>query len=229
MSFVISCSHYCLYTHNTRGKSIQYYNGKMFQVSEGRNSIVAVSLKKQSRNMGILIGVINTGSNSMVVSSNMVSGYYERNQQSNPLRVYSDNQWLRKVRRQQVAAGIAQGISQGVEAANAGRTTTNVSATAHGSGGYGYVYGTATTYDHSKKTAVRRQHQIERDEMNRRFQSDMHNIRNRLLRTNTLFPGQNISGVVMARYVNSDLFKFSVNCGSEIHRFEFRIQSGRCR
>jgi hypothetical protein len=211
-------------------KTIEYYNGEMFQVSRGANAIVAITLKKQDNShMEILMGIINTGSSSFVVSTNMVSATYYAYQNRYNLKIYSDAEWLRKLRNQQIAAAIAQGISQGVEAANAGRTTTNTTASAYGSdGSYAYGYGTTTTYDYSKSAAVRRQHQIERDEMNRRFQNDMYNIRIKLIRANTLHPGQNISGVVMAKYENCDRYVISVNCNGEIHQFAFNISSGDC-
>jgi tetratricopeptide (TPR) repeat protein len=228
---LISCaSNYCLRALDLGPKTIEYYNGEMYQVSKGNNSIVAITLKKQdNKHMEFLIGIINTGSNSFVVSTNIVSANYYIQQKRYNLHIYSDAEWLRKLRKQQIAAAIATGISQGLEASSAGWTNTNTTASIYGSDGSNtFVYGNSTTYDYSKSAAVRRQHQIERDEINRTFQNDMYNISEKLLRANTLHPGQNVSGVVMAKYVNCDRYDISVNCNSEIHKFSFNISKGDC-
>ena len=228
--FANCASSYCLRALDMGAKSIEYYDGEMYQISKGRNATIALTLKKQdSRYMEFLIGIINTSGESFIVSSQMLSGRYTSYNKEYALKVYTDIEWLKKLQNAQMAAAIAQGISQGLEASNAGRTTTNVTASAYGSdGSYAYGYGTATTYDYSKQAAVGRQHQLERDEMNQRFQSDMQNIRGRLIKTNTLHPGQNISGVVMAKYNYSDRIDIAVNCAGEEHLFAFNITSGMC-
>ena len=54
---LISCaSNYCLRALDLGPKTIEYYNGEMYQVSKGNNSIVAITLKKQdNKHMEFLI------------------------------------------------------------------------------------------------------------------------------------------------------------------------------
>jgi tetratricopeptide (TPR) repeat protein len=223
-------SSYCTHYLDTVGKIVEYRDGTGYQISRGINSTVSMGLAKGNGNLEIILGITNTGDKSLFVNSSIVKATYQYYNQNYSLKIYSDVEWINKLQNAQMAAAVVQGISQGLESVNAGKSTTNITASAYGSNGsYAYGSGTASTYDYASAAAVRRQHDIERNQLAQGFQAQMQNARSSLIRANTIYPGQSISGVVMAQYQSADRLDFIVNCGEDIHRFSFKITGGVCQ
>ena len=159
----------CVSTYGLRpigpeANRITYTDGIPYSISHTDQRIVAAGLYKNEEGyLEILLGIKNIDTIPITFFPDKVtlftsSDYYGMSQ----LKVYTPEQWIRKIQTEQVLTAIAVGLNQGVEAYNAGRSTTYGTATAYGSdGSYARAYGYSQTIDYTKQAQVRQMHQQE--------------------------------------------------------------------
>lgn len=225
----ISCG--CFYTYGLwpigpEDNRIIYTDGIPYSISHTDKRIVAASLyKNEDGYLEILLGIKNIDTIPIIFSPNNVkisisSDYYGISK----LKVYTPEQWIRKVQNGQLLTTIMVGLNQGIEAYNAGRSTTYSNTTAYGSdGSYAQAYGYSQTIDYTKQAQVRQMHQQELVAMISRFQNKIYNIRNSLLKTNTIYPMSEVYGLVMAEFRKAQTYTLNVNIFEERHQFVFTL------
>jgi|WetSurMetagenome_2_1015567.scaffolds.fasta_scaffold22836_5 hypothetical protein len=147
------------------------------------------------------------------------------------LYVYPPDKFLKKMKNAQNWAIALQALSAGIDAYNAGRTssttTTNVNGSAYGLDGsyaYGSASGTSTTntYDHSAADAAQSRHQQEINQQQQQYNNVNNAVENGLLKSVTLFPNQEIAGNVMAYYSWGYAYVVYVLAGDELHEITLR-------
>lgn len=225
----------CVSTYGLRpigpeANRITYTDGIPYSISHTDQRIVAAGLYKNEEGyLEILLGIKNIDTIPITFFPDKVtlftsSDYYSMSQ----LKVYTPEQWIRKIQTEQVLTAIAVGLNQGVEAYNAGRSTTYGTATAYGSdGSYARAYGYSQTIDYTKQAQVRQMHQQELASMDSRFRSQIYNARNSLLKTNTVYPMSDVYGVIMAKFRTAQTYTLLVNIGDERHEFTFTLPNTR--
>lgn len=231
VAFSVGCvSTYGLRPIGPENNRITYTDGIPYSISHTDKRIVAAGLyKNENGYLEILLGIKNIDTIPITFFPNSVelltsSNYYGMSK----LKVYTPEQWIRKIQTEQVLTAIAVGLNQGVESYNAGRSTTYGTTTAYGSdGSYVQAYGYTETIDYTKQAQVRQMHQQELAAMDSQFRSQIYNARNRLLKTNTIYPMSEVYGVIMSKFRTAQKYNLLVNIADEKHEFIFTLPDSR--
>lgn len=135
------------------------------------------------------------------------------------LKVYSAEEWLKRMARLQMASIVLSAIGDAAEEVSAGQSTTTTS----GRIGDEYVHMQSTTYDNSKKQEVRQKNQEEMRKVTEDFARSYSAADKALLKRNTLFPGDCVEGTVMIKYLKADKYTISIPFGDENFIVEFKL------
>ena len=124
----------------------------------------------------------------------------------NPLRVWDAFDYIRHVEAQQATARVIDSIASGLEAANAGRSTTQQSGLYSGAYGQplGSYSGSSTTYDYSKVAEAQSRNAAERSAMLDSQRGRLSFLDVHLLKRTTLLPGRDVFGLV---FVERELYE----------------------
>ncbi len=121
------------------------------------------------------------------------------------LRVWDAFDYIRHVEAQQATARVIDAIASGLEAANAGRSTTQQTGMYSDAYGQplGSYSGSSTTYDYSKVAESQSRNAAERKAMLDSQRSRLSFLDVHLLKRTTLLPGRDVFGLV---FVERDLY-----------------------
>ena len=148
------------------------------------------------------------------------------------LYVYPADKFLKKLRNAQEWALIGQRITAALDSYNAGQKTSTTYGTSYGNvydskGNYysGSVTGTYTTntYDAQAASETRAKNQQILNQQTAQYNSIYNAVDHGILKSVTLFPGQQISGNVMIDYSSnySESFHVFIPIGNNYHRIVF--------
>lgn len=212
-----------------------YIDGKEVAISRDSETGVAVYGMKTTQNE-LLIHVLyknnTTDKNINVIPEQMrVIGYNEKGEQTS-FRVYTADEYLKKMQNAQAWALALQGVAGAMEASNAGRSTSTTSGTASGRvygsdgttyTGYGSTSSTTTTYDYGAQAAANAKNREELNETAQQYANSTAVVEQGLIKANTLFPEQYIEGDVRVKMNTMFTSKFviSIPMGDETHTITF--------
>lgn len=129
-----------------------------------------------------------------------LSGTFEKAE----LKTYSADEYLDRIRSDQFWESFAAGFNAGVNATNAGKSTTysNQNVSLGGPSGIysGAASGSSTTYDYGKQAQANNENFKTLQELGDRQETKLERTNRILLRRATLHPGQSIMGIVYADY-----------------------------
>ena len=149
------------------------------------------------------------------------------------LRVWSSDDYLRKVRRAQIFAAVMMGLSEGLATANAGYSTSTSNAYhygnayAYGSGGYAYGnYSGITTsktvsYDANAAYQARVVSQQRMADFSNALAKEQEIKKLGYLKTNTIYPGETISGYVHVQRIKGESVQFIINIQGAEYIFDW--------
>lgn len=131
------------------------------------------------------------------------------------LKVWSSDEYLKKVNRAQSWAAAFVGFAEGLSASSAGYSTSTTTTNYTTSDGYGYYSGTATSYTTTYDAGAAYQARVLSQQRINNFTNAMEDERNikklGYLKKNTIFPGETISGYVHIQRNRSKTAQFIVN------------------
>ena len=217
-----------------------YKDGRKTLVSV-KQSTVAIAPETDtvtSGQRGNFIIAVNNGTNREIVfSTDNVTAYSNTNGQSLALKVFSYDELVAEEKKRQAwatAAAVLQGLTDSMNAANAGYSHTygTYSGSAYSSYGtstYGYGTYSSTTYNpaaaQAAQNAARANSEARFARLRNEGKANLSSLSSRILKKETIFPGAWHSGIVKVELPNvSDqpqVIKFMVNLGGEIHEFRF--------
>lgn len=192
-------------TYYADGIPWQYYN---------KNGVLIAVTHSVTRDYGKWhrIDIVVSNNSVMPIEFDPVVNIYAHSTNKNGdvafLEVWSAEQYIKKVNRQQAWAAVAVGLAEGMAAASAGYSTSTTnsyysgSAYAYGSGGYGYgsYSGSATSYTTSYNAAAAYQAQVlasqRMAEMGYAMETEKKVKELGYIKKNTIYPGETISGYV---------------------------------
>ena len=237
---LISCAptsfKYQLSTQGNEGADKIYSNG--FEVGcrqlENGLSIRIASEKTKRDEIRIWLWVRNSSDKPInIIPSNFLITGYSANEES-VWRVYDPDSYLAMLQDEYDNAIIAQAIVGGISTYNAGKkteySTTNAGAVAYDNyGNSAYAYGVSktktTTYDNAaaNEESARQQQMIQN---NRNYYNSIINgVEKGILKSVTLFPGDEISGDIMAEYNTTYGNLFDVLLPIDNENVEFTFQA----
>lgn len=239
-------------TPSLNEKQIEYKNGEAWNYYN-KNGIMLGIIYKQIRNYGkyyqIFIVVAN---NSMFpiefIPEDISATLIDREGFEKDLKVYSVEEYMKRVRRQQNWSMAAVAINEGLSAANAGRSTSTTNtfysgtsrsrgyASAYGSGGYafGNYFGSSSYLGGSSSTtttyngAAAYQAQVIASERVASYSnillSDRAIKEEGYLKRTTIHPGEIVSGYVNIGYKKGVFMTIKINIGGIIYIFPLDIK-----
>ena len=149
------------------------------------------------------------------------------------LEVWSAEQYIKKVNNVQIFTAVMMGIAEGMATANAGysSSTTNSylsgSVHAYGSSGYahGYYSGRATsytrTYDAAAAYYTRALSQQRMAEFVNALANEQEVKKLEYLKTNTIYPGESVSGYVHVKRIKGEKVQFVTNIKGAEYQFDW--------
>lgn len=149
------------------------------------------------------------------------------------LKVWSSDEYIKKVNRAQIFAAVMMGLSEGMATANAGTTTSRTntyhsgSAYAHGSGGYahGHYSGMSSsytrTYDANAAYQARVLSQQRMADFSDALIKEQEVKKLGYLKANTIHPGESISGYVHVQRVKGKTAQFIINIEGAEYVFDW--------
>ncbi len=184
--------------------------------------VVIGAIKPANDQLKLVIAYQNYGLDRVDVIPDSIKVMVTDGDKTKYLAVYPADQYLKKLQHQQNFALVMQGLSAGFTNSQAGysrSTTTTVSPT-----GTNYVStSTTTTYDANKVAEANRKTSQEIEQAANNNANYNQSINQGLIRTNTLFKGQSISGYVVINTSNSfdRNITIEVPFGNDLHKFTF--------
>lgn len=203
---------------------IVHKQGYSYAVSKKNNSLLVASMQKDEDGyIRIILQVKNISDHRIDIDpADVTLHYVDYSGYKEKAYVYTPEAWIRKIKNDQMWTAIAVGLNQGMESYNAGKTKTYASASAYGSdGSYANAYGSSTSVDYTKKAQVEQMHADQLSQLSESFAEQLAYNRNSLLQLNTLYPEQEIGGVVIAKEYgrNNYILRFAVD--TEFHQLQF--------
>jgi hypothetical protein len=184
---------------------------------------VFVSAVKPANNqLKLIIDYKNDGLERVDANPDSIKVIVKYEGKSYYLHVYSANEYLKKLQRQQNFALLMQGVAAGYNNAQAGYSRSTTTTTTTSPNGYYHVNtSTTTTYDANKVIAANLQSSQEIQQTANNYANYNQSISNELIRANTLFRGESVSGYVMVNTSKSfdEKIIIEVPFGNDIHKF----------
>ena len=219
----------------------EYKNGKLWSCYDKNGAKVFVN-NTQIRDYGRYFCIsVMIANNSMYPidfnPENMVSSYTDKKGHVSDLRVFSSDEYMKRVRRRQNWAMALMAFSEGMSAANAGysTSTTNTSysgySSSYGRSGYGYgsysgyATSTTTTYD----GAAAYQARVIANERIAHYNSSLleeREIKERgYLKRTQIYPGETISGYVNIERKKGRQMMLGINIEGAMYVYYWDIEN----
>jgi|UPI0003A825E6 hypothetical protein len=221
MFFIMNCAttyHLSPVIDNNTKMEIIYLDGEEVAISYGNETVVGLLAYKTVQNEIILnIAYKNISQNRINIIPDSITVVGKNDYFSQYLKVYSAEEYLKKLRREQSIILAIQGLAAISESVNSGNSTSTI----YGNVGSESVYGTISTYDPAKQSAVSSIKMQELNQTAQTYEYQIKAIEQRLLKINTLFPGQIVEGNVIVKFQDAMKYIVNVPAGNDIHVFEF--------
>ena len=212
-----------------------YFDGKEVAISKDYETGVAIFGMKTTQNELILhiLYKNNTSDKRINVLPDQVSvAGYNAEGKVNYFRVYSSEEYLKKMRNAQAWAMAAQAFAGAMETSQAGKSTSTTYGTSSGSiygsdgtsyTGYGTSSSTTTTTDYGAQAEANARNRAEMVKTAQQFAQVNSATEQGLIKANTLFPEQYVEGNVMVKMNTMYTSKFvvTVPVGNETHTITF--------
>lgn len=207
-----------------------YVNGEMFLIQEINNLQVWASLKREKK-IKVKLQLINKSKETVFFEPEQIRVSGIRLDKQIDLKVYSADEYERRLRRGSTTSNILRALSD----AAGSMADTPQPKTTYVSGNYGNYGSTGgnfsglvteypTSKDYAEKRERDRKKQQERDLERLNEEANISEIKQTLLRKNTLLPGGSVSGIV---YVEKDQkgneYDLIVPFGNVIFTFKFKL------
>ncbi|MFZ5518877.1 MAG: hypothetical protein ACOY90_19760 [Candidatus Zhuqueibacterota bacterium] len=155
----------------------------------------------------------------------------DKRQKKYDLHVYDPDLFLAKLRNEHAFSMFLSALASGIDAYNSAKTTSSTHFYLN-NGTAGHV--TSETYDNSKRSQIMNENIDRLKETDNQFEQNLGYISQRLLKRNTLYPGQSLEGNIIIgldihdRYNTTNTHKvkyidLTVPFGKDEHRFKFLI------
>ncbi len=204
--------------NHSKNQNIFYSNGNAYVVSVIDNTQISLGAIKQNDVIVLFIQYRNKSGEAINVFPNQikVTGISNNNIKQN-LKVYSADEYMRKIQNKQALALALVGVSNAVNSANSGQSTS----TSQGEYDSKPFSLSTKTYDHSEKLETDRRNHEALKKMSQEMAQKNAITQNGLLKINTLFPDYFVSGKVMIEYSSADRYIIQVPFGNSIHEITF--------
>ena len=174
-------------------------SGATYVVSKTNNAmIILTALKPAGGQLQLTVGYLNIGLDRADVRPDSIRVAEDNGDVTSILQVYTADQYMTKLHRQQNFAVMSKAISDGYNNQNAGySTSTTNTSTVSPNGTIQRGIATTTTYDASKVNEANARTRQELNQMAGSFNQYNQSVNQTLLRASTLFKGQKLIGLVV--------------------------------
>ncbi len=143
---------------------------------------------------------------------------------SKSFKVYSADEYIKKIRNSQTLALAFQAMAGSMEAYQAGKQTNNTYGSLYGSDGTSYSgYSSSTTFDYSAQAEANARNNAELQKTASQYSQIRSSTEQGLLKANTVFPDQVVEGNIVVKIDQIYTLKYEVliPAGNDIHRVIF--------
>ncbi len=174
-------------------------SGHTYIVSRTPNAmIILTAIKPSGGQLQLTVGYLNINLNRADARPDSIRVAFEDEGTSTLLQVYTADQYMRKLRRQENFSIMAKAINDGYNNQNAGySTSTTYTSTVSNNGTFSSGSSTTTTYDANKAYQANARSSQELNQMEGSFNQYNQSLNQILLRPSTLFKGQKLIGTVV--------------------------------
>jgi len=201
-----------------------FIEGEAYVRSGLRDSIITASMKKNREGyLQLTIGYMNVSQQRIDVDPSLIEITADRDWRgAKNLKVYSSDEWLKKIRTEEIWALVGKGMEAFGDGLEAGRSRSTSRSTIHFDGySYGSIDTTTETVDESERIESRRKTQQETEELVKSYDIKYQLAENILCKKTTLYPGYHLVGIVFAKYRSAVKYKVKIPVGSETHKIIF--------
>ncbi len=203
-----------------------YFEGHEVAISRGQKTLVGLyGMKTAAKNITLCVVYLNNTDQERfdVIPENITVIGLDTQGKSSQFKVYSAEEYLKKMRTAQAWAFAFQSMGGAMEASSAARSTSHTTASVYGSEGYAYGSATTTTYDKGKEAEINARNREQLQRSAELYARNNAATEQGLLKRNTLFPGQYAEGNVMVKLntMYSTKFIVTVPIGNEKHIITF--------
>ena len=208
-------------TQGIPNQDVIYSDGNEIAISVGEETTVGLfGEKPENGEIKLFVYYLNDSDKSINVDPTVIiaESVSENNRtfgEKQSLSVYSAEEYLKKLKRDQMWVALAQGLQAASDSYNAGYS----SSTTTGYVGNTQFYANTQTYDASKQAEMQQQNinRMQQTAALNAFQNA--STSSILLRKNTLFPKQSVSGYVMVKYRYAKKYEITIPVENDLHKF----------
>jgi len=206
---------------------IVYIDGKEVIISRGVSFGIGLYGYKSTNNeliLHVLYKNVDSENRYNIIPEDMQVIGYNSQGVSKIFKVYSADEYIRKMRNTQAWALAFQAMAGSMEAYQAGQKTTNTYGSIYGSDGTTYSgYSSSTTYDYSAQAEANVRNNAELQKSASQYSQTRSATEQGLLKSNTVFPDQYVEGNVIVKIDEFYTSKFSITipAGLDKHKFIF--------
>jgi len=227
--FLSSCttSYFLKPELNDDNDEIVYIDGKEVIISRGVTFGVALYGYKSTNGeliLHVLYKNVDPENRYNIIPENIQVIGHNSQGISKIFKVYSADEYIRKMKNAQAWALAFQAMAGSMEAYQAGKQTTNTYGSLYGSDGTSYSgYSSSTTYDYSAQAEANARNNAELQKTASQYSQTRSSTEQGLLKANTVFPDQMVEGNIMVKIDEFYTSKFliTIPAGQDEHKFIF--------
>lgn len=207
-----------------QGQKVIYSDGNEVAMSYGNETTITVFGEKtgNGKEIDLYVTYVNNSGSDININPGLIfmSALSDKGKRMR-LRVYTADEYLSKVRRQQKWEAFGQALQGLGETIDAGQST----AITTGSVGGIPIDATTTVNDPSKEAAARRAVENEMEQLLTKQSLVYEPTKSGLVKKNTLSPGYMISGIVKVQFEKAQKYYLTIPAGNDFHTIEFTPNS----
>ena len=226
--FAITCpvkAQEFLVTENDTTVLTEYHDGRLWAYRQMGSFVVGmtnyVDKDGYGKNYQILIFIKNLGENSVLFDPSLVtSTYVNKHGEAEEMQVYTYEEYMKKVKKQQTWAMALTGFAAGMNAGAAGYQTTYTTTYGVGRVPYTQVH---TTYNYAAASAANMAATTQMMTLSKMMSDDKKTISQGYLKLTTIHPDEGIIGYMNIRHRKGVSMTVSIPIENQVFSFDWDI------
>lgn len=203
----------------------EYNDGRLWAYRQTDNYIVGmtnyVDKDNYGKNYQILIFIKNLGDTSVTFDPALItSTLYDKTGASEEMKVYTYEQYMKKIKTQQTWTMALTGFSAGLNASMAGRQTTYTTSYSAGRAPYTQMH---TTYNYAAASAANMAAQTQIMTLGKMMSDDKKTISQGYLKMTTIHPDEGIIGYMNIKHWRGQRMTVNIPIGGEMFSFDWDV------